>query len=358
MARQIKKRKPDPQPASPLAATMEQHLEALRSQNYSEYTVKNRRVHIGFFLAWANEHGLTDPLDITRPILERYQRYLFHYRQKNGQPLSFRSQHSRLVPLRVWFRWMARQRLILHNPASELELPRLGHRLPKHVLTISEAEQVLAQPDVTNALGLRDRALMETLYSTGMRRLELASLKLYDIDTERGTVMIRQGKGKKDRVIPIGERAAAWIDKYVRESRPQLVVEPDDGTVFLSNAGELFSLDHLSDLVRVHVDASKIGKRGACHLFRHTMATLMLEGGADIRYIQAMLGHTDLKTTEIYTQVSIRQLKQIHTATHPARLAPSNSHAPTDEAAESARAELLSTLDAEAEEDNEADNRL
>ena len=156
MARQIRKRKPDPQPDFPLAAAMEQHLEALRSQNYSEYTVKNRRVHIGFFLTWADEHGLRDPLDITRPILERYQRYLFHYRQKNGQHLSFRSQHSRLVPLPVWFRWMARQRLILHIPASELELPRLGHRLPKHVLTISEAEQVLAQPDVTSALGLRD----------------------------------------------------------------------------------------------------------------------------------------------------------------------------------------------------------
>lgn len=136
------------------------------------------------------------------------------------------------------------------------------------------------------------------------------------------------------------------------------MVEPDDGTVFLSNAGEPFSLDHLSDLVRVHVDAAKIGKRGACHLFRHTMATLMLEGGADIRYIQAMLGHTDLKTTEIYTQVSIRQLKQIHTATHPARLAPSNHQPRSDESAESARAELLSTLDAEAEEDNEAENRL
>src|SRR5436309_14130179 len=104
---------------------------------------------------------------------------------------------------------------------------------------------------------------METRYSTGMCRLELASLKLYDLDTERGTVMIRQGKGKKDRVIPIGERAAAWIEKYVRVSRPQLVVGPDHGTVFLSNAVEPFSLDHLSDLVRIHVDASKIGKRGA-----------------------------------------------------------------------------------------------
>lgn len=350
MARVVKKRKPAEPPASPLAAVMEKHLDALRVQNYSEYTVKNRRVHIGFFVAWCHERGLSEPLDVTRPVLERYQRHLFHYRQKNGQPLSFRSQHSRLVPIRVWFRWMARQRLILHNPASELELPRLGHRLPKHVLTTSEAERVLAQPDVNDPLGLRDRALLETLYSTGMRRLELANLKLYDLDTERGTLMIRQGKGKKDRVIPIGDRAAAWVEKYVQDGRTHLVVEPDDGTVFLANAGEPFSLDHLSDLVRVHVDAAQIGKRGACHLFRHTMATLMLENGADIRYIQAMLGHADLKTTQIYTQVSIRHLKQIHSATHPAQLPKKDGEAKPDEAA---REELRNALAAEQDEDEE-----
>jgi integrase/recombinase XerD len=318
MSRVVKKRKPDPPPVSLLAALMEKHLQALRVLNYSEYTVKNRRVHIGFFVAWCHDRGITEPTEVTRPILEHYQRYLFHYRQKNGNPLSFRSQHSRLVPLRVWFRWMARQRHILHNPASELELPRQEHRLPKAILTIGEMEQVLAQPDIHDPLGLRDRALMETLYSTGMRRLELANLKLYDLDTERGTVTVRQGKGKKDRMIPIGERAAAWVDKYILEARPRLVVEPDDHTVFLSNAGEPFCLDHLSDLVRTYVGAANIGKRGACHMFRHVMATLMLENGADIRYIQQMLGHADLKTTQIYTQVSIRQLKRIHAATHPA----------------------------------------
>ena len=320
MARIVRKRKPVPPPVSPLAAMLERHLHDLQVKNYSEYTVKNRRTHIGFFVQWCHDRGITEHTEITRPILEHYQRWLFHYRQKNGRPLTFRSQLARLVPLRVWFRWMARQRFILHNPASELELPRMEHRLPKTVPTTAEMERVLAQPDVNDALGLRDRALMETLYSTGMRRLELANLKLYDLDTERGTVTIRQGKGKKDRVIPIGERAAAWIEKYVRESRPQLVVEPDDHTVFLSNAGEPFSLDHLSALVRTHVDAADIGKRGACHMFRHCMATLMLENGADIRYIQQMLGHADIKTTQIYTQVSIRQLQLIHAATHPARL--------------------------------------
>ena len=153
-------------------------------------------------------------------------------------------------------------------------------------------------------MGLRDRAILETLYSTGMRRLELIGLSCYDLDRERGTVMIRQGKGKKDRMIPIGERALAWIDQYLESARPDLVVGQDDGTLFLTNAGEAFTPDRLTQMVRDYVDAADIGKRGSCHLFRHTMATLMLENGADIRFIQAMLGHAELSTTQIYTQVS------------------------------------------------------
>jgi integrase/recombinase XerD len=134
-------------------------------------------------------------------------------------------------------------------------------------------------------------------------------------------VSIRQGKGHKDRIIPLGDRAAAWVRKYLDESRPQLATEPDDKIVFLSNAGEPFSLDYLTEMVRGYVEAANLGKHGACHLFRHTMATLMLEGGADTRFIQAMLGHADLKTTQLYTHVAIRQLQDIHRATHPAKLA-------------------------------------
>jgi integrase/recombinase XerD len=193
-------------------------------------------------------------------------------------------------------------------------------RLPKHVLTANEADRVLNQANVADPLGVRDRAILETFYSTGMRRSELASLKLYDLDIERGTVMIRLGKGKKDRMIPIGARALAWIDKYVIEVRPALVREPDDGTLFLSNLNEAFTRNRLTQMVREYVDAASLGKRGACHLFRHTMATLMLENGADIRFIQQMLGHAELSTTQIYTQVSIRKLKEIHSLTHPARL--------------------------------------
>ena len=355
MARVTRKRKPDPPATTPLAALMYEHLNALRVRSYSEHTVKNRQVHIGFFLQWCAERGLAEPTEVTRPVLERYQRYLFHYRKKNGEPLSFRSQHTRLVPLRVWFKWMTRQNFILHNPASEIELPRLGHRLPKHVLTASEVEQVMMQPNLADPFGLRDRAILEMLYSTGMRRLEIINLKLYDLDTERGTILIRQGKGKKDRMVPIGERAIAWLDKYVRQARPQIVVEPDDGTVFLTAQGEPFSRDHLTWAVRHHVVAANLGKVGACHLFRHTMATLMHEGGADIRYIQAILGHEDLKTTQIYTQVAIRALKQIHAATHPAAML-DKTEAPVLPAKSAQHEEahvLFAVLDAEADEENE-----
>jgi hypothetical protein len=128
---------------------------------------------------------------------------------------------------------------------------------------------------------------------------------------------VRQGKGKKDRMVPIGERAIAWLARYLNDARPQLVLPPDPGTLFLTQEGEEISRHRLTQLVRDYVQRADIGKTGACHLFRHTCATLMLEGGADIRYIQEMLGHVELSTTQIYTQVSIRKLKAVHTLTHP-----------------------------------------
>jgi len=183
---------------------------------------------------------------------------------------------------------------------------------------VEEAERIIQQPDVNQAEGLRDRAILETFYSTGMRRMELAHLKVYDLDADRGTLTIRQGKGRKDRVIPIGERAVEWIAKYLRESRPQLEAGgADDGTVFLTHMGEPFDRRQLTALVRGYLIASKVGKTGGCHLFRHTVATLMLENGADIRVIQQMLGHAKLTTTELYTRVSINLLRQVYSATHP-----------------------------------------
>jgi integrase/recombinase XerD len=205
--------------------------------------------------------------------------------------------------------------------------------------------------------------MMETLYSTGMRRMELANLAMYDLAVERGTVTIRQGKGKKDRVIPIGARALAWIDKYLIEARPELVVPPDEGVLFLNNRGEQLRKDSLTDLIGDYVKSAGIGKEGACHLFRHTMATLMLENGADIRFIQQMLGHSSMEATTVYTQVSIKKLKEIHTETHPAKLKRtglsghqedvselSTQHSELPSSLPSAE-DMLRTLDAEADEE-------
>jgi integrase/recombinase XerD len=300
---------------------MEQFFEWMRVKNYSEKTIDVRKVYLGYFINWCADRGIVRPAEVTKPIIERYQRFMYHYRKRNGDPLSFRSQHGRLVPIRSWFKWLTKNNFILYNPASEVELPKLGHRLPKHILSQGEAEEVINIPNVLKPTGVRDRAILETLYSTGIRRSEVINLRVYDLDADRGTLIVRQGKGGKDRMIPIGDRALAWIDRYLVEVRPGLISGDAAGDiVFLNNNGQPFTANALTLMVREYVTKADTGKRGSCHLFRHTMATLMLENGADIRYIQAMLGHVKLETTAIYTQVSIRKLKEIHTATHPARM--------------------------------------
>ncbi|MCE9561783.1 MAG: site-specific tyrosine recombinase XerC [Planctomycetes bacterium] len=303
-----------------MVALMEKYFEWMQIRNFSGQTIAHRRVTIGKFIGWATDRGITKPNEVTKPILERYQKFLLIYRKSNGDPLSLLGQIGRLVPLRSWFKWLARSNHIAANPASELELPRLGHRLPKHILTASEAEQVINRADVQEPLGLRDRAILETFYSTGIRRMELINLCPADVDAERGTIHVRRGKGNKDRFVPIGDRAAAWVDRYARQVRPRLLVgEVSQGRLFLTHLGKPFKTDQMSALVKKYIDAAELGKTGSCHLFRHTVATLMLENGADVRFVQAMLGHAELNTTAIYTQVSIRKLKEIHTATHPAK---------------------------------------
>ena len=309
---------PDPES---LASHLRRFLAHLEEKHRSPETVATRARHLRWFLLWCEERGLTRPQEIDCALLERYQRHVFHYRQANGEPLAIGTQQLRLIPVGLWFKWMAKQGTIPSNPASELELPRQGLHLPKAVLTAREAEAVLALPNARGLLGLRDKAILETFYSTGMRRAELIHLRGQDVDYERGCVMIREGKGGKDRVVPIGDRALAWIEAYVERTRPRLVKGEDDGTLFLTTRGGPFSLVRMTGLTTDYVNRAGLEKKGSCHLFRHTMATLMLEHGADLRALQEILGHEELTTTQIYTRVSISRLKAIHTATHPGRFA-------------------------------------
>ena len=311
---------------------VEDFLTDLSARGYSPATVRARRQALAVFAQWGLDRGVDGPAGVSRPVLVRYQRWLFHYRKAGGDPLTFRSQNARLLPIRALFAWCVKNGHLAANPASDLDLPKVEQRLPKAALTAGEAEQVLAVPDTTTTSGVRDRCMLEVLYCTGIRRAELAHLNIRDVDRERSTLMVRQGKGKKDRLVPIHARCITWLDTYLADARPKLASEPDDGTLFLTVDGTPFSLDRLTQLVREHVKTSGVAKEGACHLFRHTLATVMLEGGADIRYVQAMLGHAELTTTQIYAQVSIRALQAVHSATHPAATDPRRRRDDNDDA--------------------------
>jgi integrase/recombinase XerD len=304
----------DPEDGQGFPIMVVEFCEHLAIRGYAPTSVKNQRTALALLAEWLIERGVTRPREVTKPMLDAYQRAVFYMRKADGQPLSFASQGARLMPIRSFFRWLARTNRILYNPASELELPRAEQRLPA-VLSAQEAEQVLALADLATPLGLRDRAMMELLYATGVRRAELAGVSIFDLDTPRCTLTVRQGKGRRDRMIPTGERAAAWCARYLAQVRPGLAIEPDDGTLFLAVEGVALGLQTLTAIMGDYV--RQIGKPGACHIFRHTMATLMLDGGADIRYIQQMLGHTNITSTQVYTQVSLRTLAAVHAATHP-----------------------------------------
>jgi integrase/recombinase XerD len=339
-----------------------QWVEAMRTRALSEAHVDNGQMYLAAFIVWAQERGITKAKEVTRPVIESYQRFLFYYRKetKDGteEPLTLRTQIEKLSSLRGFFRWLTRHGYILANPASELELPRIPPQRPPEVLTLAEVEQLLAQPDIEAPYGLRDRAILETLYSTGMRRRELSLLLVSDIETTSGIVRVRHGKGRKERVIPIGSRALAWIHRYLLDVRPQLATPPDDGTLFLTATGKPFHPDTLTQLVRDYFKKAAIAKPGSCHLLRHTMATLMLENGADIRFIQEMLGHATLHATTIYTHVAIKKLKQIHTATHPGanlEAPPAAEDLAGEAPAEASADEQLSSLAARAADERDED---
>lgn len=286
-------------------------------RGHAHNTIRAKRSGLLMLAGWLIERGVTRPTEVTKPMLDAYQRALYYRRKKNGKPLTFATQSERLIAVRMFYRWLVRGNRILHDPAAAIELPRTEQRLPRAVLSAEEAERVLAVPDVGEPLGLRDRTMLELLYATGIRRAELAALAVFDLDVERATLAIRQGKGRRDRMVPIGERAAAWCERYLEAARPRLAVEPDEGVLFLTAEGAKIGLQRLTRLMGSYVERSGVGKPGACHIFRHTMATVMLEGGADIRYVQQMLGHASITSTQIYTRVSMRELAAVHASTHP-----------------------------------------
>lgn len=357
-----------------LAAYLGEYLAWMRVRAFSEYTVRARRVMLRRFVAWCVERGVDDPRAISRAVLERYQATLYHYRKADGAPLGLHTQLQCLLAVRGWFRWLTREHHIAANPAADLDLPRTTRQLPRVILSVAEVQGLLAQADPDSpelpaqhhAQALRDRALLEVLYATGLRRREMASAALYDADLSRGLLLVREGKGRRDRVVPLGRRALAWLRRYLDEGRPALVsgtaalLEREAGrsaasqALFVTDYGQPISPEWLATKVRRYLGFAGIDKPGATHLLRHACATHMLEGGADIRFIQALLGHAEVSSTQVYTHVAIDKLAAVHAATHPGARLESPMRDAHDQAQQAqAEAVLLAAL-AEDEAEEEA----
>ena len=303
---------------TPIDASVEDYLAWMRVHNYASTTISCRRRYLDYFSCFCERQGVDAAGAVTFELLQNYQRQLFEHRKRDGEPLTVATQVQRLVPVCHFFSWLRRSGHLRTNPASDLLMPRPDRRLPEATLSTTEMTALLAQPDVSRPLGLRDRAILEVFYSCALRRQELIDLTVRDVDFERATVFVRRGKGSKDRYVPIGERALFWLRLYLDLARPRFTNEQTAAHLFLSSVGTPICPDWLSRKIRRYLHHAEIDKKGSCHLLRHTVATLLLEGGADIRYVAEMLGHTRLETTQRYTHVSIDRLRTIHTMSHPA----------------------------------------
>ncbi len=270
------------------------------------------------FANWAHDYNLHNPNQITESALLIYQDSIWQHHKQDGKHLAVGTQIGRLVAVRSFFKWWCKMEQVDANPAVAIELPKEPRRLPRNTLSESEVRRVLKIPNLADPLGVRDRTILEVLYSTGIRRMELAQLELADLHMERQTLFIRSGKGDRDRVVPLGKRTTLWLKRYFEVTRPLLSLSKDNPTLFLTGYGDGFSPGSLGSLVKGIIRRSGINRNGSCHLLRHACATHMLERGADVRIIQQLLGHAKLETTAIYTQVSIRTLQEVHARTHPA----------------------------------------
>jgi len=228
---------------------------------------------------------------------------------------SVRTSARRLSSLRRLYQYLARERQISSDPSAIIEAPRLGRSLPKS-LTEAEVELLLNVPDAETAIGLRDRAMLEVLYATGLRVSELVGLRLEQVNLRQGVVRVL-GKGNKERLVPLGEEALHWLERYLRDARPALFRGVPDATLFPSSRGQLMRRQTFWHAVKRYAMQAGIRKTLSPHVLRHAFATHLLNHGADLRVVQMLLGHSDISTTQIYTHVARERLKNLHAQHHP-----------------------------------------
>jgi integrase/recombinase XerD len=295
---------------------LEALLDELRVRWYSKALHKQtRNVLLRFFTHLRAKH-VRDLRAVSEAHVIGYARQLAETKTEKGTRYTAATQRSYLMAVQRLFRFLERQGVILQDPTLNLVLPS-WKRLPRAVLNQAHARRLVASPDPLTARGKRDRALLELLYGTAIRVGECDRLELRDLDLARGLLMIRTGKGRKDRMVPVVGRAAAALDVYLRHARPELVKDPREAALFITTWGARLNVKRVQDLVRSHARAAGIELRVTPHTLRHGCATHLLQGGADVRHVQTLLGHSTVQTTALYTHVTPTDLARVVEKAHP-----------------------------------------
>jgi integrase/recombinase XerD len=265
------------------------------------------------FGAFLDRHE-RDPLEVQPADLSMFLSELADGRD-GKRPLAPATLQRKIACLRSFYRHLRRDAILEHDPAAELRPPRPSGRLPK-VLSRDEVQRLLDQPRGSSPAGLRDRALLETMYACGLRASEAIGLTLSELDLEAGILRAR-GKGAKERIVPIGRKAVEALSAYLDQARPRLVGLRDEPQVFVNLRGRALSRQGLYKIVQRHAGAAGLAQRMSPHTLRHTFATHLLAGGCDLRSLQEMLGHADIGTTQIYTHLSAGRLRDVYFDAHP-----------------------------------------
>ena len=311
----------------------ERFSEWLEAINYSPKTRVNYTRDVKLFLAWLSENtSLNSIVEVTPAQLQQYQIWLYNFERRNdnangatkekaapeAKRLSVGTQANRLAAVRKFFSWLLSEQQIAYNPASTLQLPKQPQRLPRGVLTKAEARRLIEATPAVKPRDIRDRAILETLYATGIRRAELLALTIYDADLQTATLRIEHGKGNTKRVVPLTQSAIAALKLYLEEARALFACEAGQVRLFVSTrSGGPLDDDDIVRIVAKAANRAGIRKHVTPHTLRHTCATHLLKGRADIRQIQKLLGHRRLSSTEVYTRVELTDLHEVIARCHP-----------------------------------------
>lgn len=293
------------------------YFELCLARGQSSDTVRTKRDGLKKFFIWCLERNITRIDQVDLDLMDDYAEYLNAYRKEfDGLPLCPAQKRNLLTYVKIFIQYMYQKGLLETNTLQNIVLPSKGTQIPRALYSDEEMEKILAQTLLFGIKGIRDRAILETFFATGIRRGELVKLNLEDINFKIERLRVH-GKGNKERLVPISPRACEWLALYIEKVRPMFAFVVSENALFLASNGERLIPGKVSDMAANYVRRAGFNRTGACHIYRHHTATRMLDNGADLRHVQEMLGHASILTTQIYTHVSTKKLGEVYISTHP-----------------------------------------